>query len=60
LPKSAKFGVYTAYKYYRNLLNKIAKTEPEEILNKRIRIDDFSKLFIVSKSYIRYQLNMTL
>jgi phytoene/squalene synthetase len=60
LPKSAKFGVYTAYKYYRNLLNKIAKTEPEEILNKRIRIDDYSKLFIVSKSYIRYQLNMTL
>jgi phytoene/squalene synthetase len=60
LPKSAKFGVYTAYKYYRSLLKKIAKTEPEEILNKRIRVDDFSKLFIVSKSYVRYQLNMTL
>jgi 15-cis-phytoene synthase len=60
LPKSAKFGVYTAYKYYRSLLNKIAKTEPQEILNKRIRVDDISKLYIVSKSYVRYQLNMTL
>jgi len=60
LPKEAKFGVYTAYKYYRSLLNKIAKTEPEEILNKRIRVDDFSKLFIIGKSYIKYQLNYML
>ena len=60
LPKSAKFGVYTAYKYYKSLLNKISKTQPEEILNKRIRVDDVSKLFIVGKSYVRYQLNLTL
>lgn len=60
LPKSAKFGVYTAYKYYKSLLNKINDTKPEEILNKRIRVDDFSKLFIVSKSYVRYQFNMIL
>jgi len=60
LPKSAKFGVYTAYKYYRSLLNKIAKTHHEQLLNKRIRVGDFNKLFIVSKSYVRYQFNMTL
>lgn len=57
LPKSAKFGVYTAYKYYKSLLSKINKIQPEEILLKRIRVDDFSKLFIVGKSYVRYQLN---
>ena len=57
LPKSAKFGVYTAYKYYKSLLKKIAQTEPQEILNKRIRVDNFNKLFIVGKSYVRYQLN---
>ena len=60
LPKEAKFGVYTAYRYYRSLLHKIAKTQPEEILNKRIRVDDFSKLFIIGKSYIKYQLNYML
>lgn len=57
LPKEAKFGVYTAYRYYRSLLHKIAKTEPEEILTKRIRVDDFSKIFIIGKSYVKYQLN---
>lgn len=57
LPKEAKFGVYTAYKYYKSLLNKINKTQAEEILNKRIRVDNFSKLFIIGKSYVKYQLN---
>lgn len=56
LPATAKFGVYTAYKYYKSLLNKISKTQPEKILSTRIRVDDFSKIFIVGKSYIRYQL----
>lgn len=56
LPASAKFGVFTAYKYYKSLLKKISHTQPEKILSTRIRVDDFSKLFIVGKSYIRYQL----
>ena len=59
LTKEAKFGVYTAYKYYISLLKKISKTQPEEILNKRIRVDDFSKLYIIGKSYVKYQLNYT-
>lgn len=60
LPKEAKFGVYTAFKYYKSLLKKISKTEPEEILNKRIRVSDFNKLFIIGKSYVKYQLNYML
>jgi phytoene/squalene synthetase len=59
LPKSAKFGVYTAFKYYKSLLSKINKTQPEEILNKRIRVDNISKLYIIGKSYVRHQLNLT-
>jgi phytoene synthase len=59
LPKEAKFGVYIAYKYYKSLLQRIARTQPEEILNKRIRVDNFSKLFIIGKSYVKYQLNYT-
>jgi phytoene/squalene synthetase len=58
LPKSARFGVFTAYKYYINLLYKIKKTHYTELLKKRIRIDNFSKMWIMSKSYVRYQLNM--
>lgn len=60
LPKEAKFGVYTAYKYYKSLLYKIEKTQPQEILSKRIRVNDLSKLFIIGKSYIKYQLNFML
>ena len=60
LPKEAKFGVYTAYKYYKSLLHKINKTQPEEIMIKRIRVGDFSKLFIIGKSYLKYHLNYML
>ncbi len=60
LPKEAKFGVYTAYKYYKSLLEKIKNIEPEEILIRRIRVGDFSKLFIISKSYVKYHLNYML
>ena len=60
LPSEAKFGVFTAYKYYNSLLKKISKTQPEEILNTRIRVDDFTKLFIIGKSYLRYQFNAIL
>lgn len=57
LPKEAKFGVYTAYRYYKSLLSKISNTQPEEIMGKRIRVGDFTKLFIISKSYVKYQFN---
>ena len=60
LPKEAKFGVYTAYRYYKSLLLKISKTQPDEIMNKRIRVGDFSKLFIIGKSYVKYQFNYML
>ena len=60
LPKEAKFGVYTAYKYYKSLLEKIKQTQPEEILSKRIRVHDWKKLFIIGKSYVKYQLNYML
>jgi phytoene synthase len=57
LPNNARFGVFTAYKYYKNLLLKIKKTHYTELLKKRIRINNFSKIIIMSKSYVRYHLN---
>jgi len=58
LPVEAKFGVYTAFRYYRSLMNKISKTHPEEFLNARIRISNPLKFVILSKSYLRYQFNI--
>ena len=57
LPVEARLGVYTAYKYYKKLLKKLKKTEAKKILDTRIRVSNPMKLFILSKSYIRYQLN---
>jgi|AntRauMFilla1563_2_1112583.scaffolds.fasta_scaffold01396_5 phytoene/squalene synthetase len=58
LPIEAKFGVYTAYRYYKSLMHKISKTQPDEFLSKRIRVSNPLKLLILGKSYIRYQLNI--
>lgn len=58
LPKEARFGVLTAYKYYWSLLKKIERTQAKNILLKRIRVPNPAKMLILLKSYFRYQLNM--
>ncbi|MGV7105416.1 phytoene/squalene synthase family protein [Flavobacterium sp. U410] len=58
LPVEAKFGVYTAFRYYKSLMKKISATQPNEFLNKRIRVSNPLKLLILGKSYLRYQLNL--
>lgn len=58
LPIKARFGVYVAYKYYLSLFKKIRKTHPQKILQQRIRIPDYGKIFIVAKAGIRSQLNL--
>lgn len=58
LPWKARFGVYVAYKYYLSLFRKIKRMQPQCILKARVRIPDYSKLFIVAKAGIRSQLNM--
>jgi 15-cis-phytoene synthase len=58
LPAKARFGVYVAFKYYFSLFKKIRSTEPEKIMEKRIRIPNAQKIYIVLKSTARYQMNM--
>ncbi len=58
LPIKSKKGVYVAYKYYLSLFKKIKQTKPELILEKRIRIPNYSKAFIVAKAGLRLQLNI--
>lgn len=58
LPNTAKFGVYTAYVYYKKLLAKLKDTPPSRILETRIRVNDYTKLTLLAKSYFNYKLNL--
>ena len=58
LPDEAKFGVYTAYKYYLRLLKKLKKTPSTQIKTKRIRVPNYQKVDVLARSFIRYQFNL--
>jgi len=58
LPLEAKFGVYTAYMYYKNLLRKLKRTKADEIREKRIRISNPMKMVLLTRSFVSYKLNL--
>ena len=58
LPIEAKFGVYTAYRYYKKLLKKLQKTPSLEIKNTRIRVSDYQKVELLARCYVKYRLNI--
>ncbi len=58
LPREAKFGVYTAYRYYYKLLKKLQQTPSMEIKNTRIRVPNYQKFGLLAKSYVTYKLNL--
>lgn len=58
LPVEAKFGVYTAYRYYKKLLTKLKKVPSAEIKNTRIRVPDHVKVSLLARSYVKYRLNL--
>ena len=58
LPKCARFGVYTAYKYYISLFNKIKQTSVESVLEERIRIPNEKKFYLLCSSAVKNQLKM--
>ncbi len=58
LPKSAKFGVYLAYKYYLCLFKKIRGIPAENILQKRIRVPNSEKFSLMMRSYVQYKTAM--
>lgn len=58
LPLEAKFGVYTAFVYYKKLLSKLKKTPSSEIKNTRIRVPDYQKFGLMAKCYVNYRLNL--
>jgi phytoene synthase len=58
LPIEAKFGVYTAFVYYKKLLNKLENTPCHEIGTARIRVSNYTKAGLLAKSFVSYKLKL--
>ncbi|UAB80994.1 phytoene/squalene synthase family protein [Marixanthomonas sp. SCSIO 43207] len=58
LPAEAKFGVFMAYRYYKRLLKKLQRTPAIEIKNTRIRVPNYEKFGLLTRSYVKYQLKL--
>jgi phytoene/squalene synthetase len=58
LPLEAKFGVYTAYVYYKKLLVKLENTPCHKIGTARIRVSNYSKAGLLAQSFVTYKLRL--
>lgn len=58
LPSEARFGVYTAYRYYNKLLAKLKRTPSLNIQNTRVRVPNYQKMSVFARSYVKYRLNL--
>lgn len=58
LPLKARFGVYVAYKYYYSLFRKIKTVKPGNILNARIRVPNYYKVYIVFRASVKNGLRL--
>ena len=58
LPLEARFGVFMAYLYYNKLLDKLKKTPALKIKSTRIRVPNYKKVELLTRSYVKYQLNL--
>jgi phytoene/squalene synthetase len=58
LPSSSRMGVYTAYRYYLSLFDKIKTASPQQLLTIRIRVPNFQKWLILLKAKMTVQFNI--
>jgi 15-cis-phytoene synthase len=58
LPKTSKKGVYAAYLYYKKLTKKIEKANAETLLEKRIRIPNLIKLWLLGYCILSRKLRL--
>lgn len=58
LPWKARFGVYTAFKYYYTLFEKIQRMQPNKVLEQRVRVPDYQKAYIVLRAKLNNSLNI--
>lgn len=58
LPWKARYGVYTAYRYYYTLFQKIQKAKPKVILESRVRVPDYQKVLIMMQARMEHKFNL--
>jgi len=58
LDKDSFFGVYIAFRYYKELLNKIKKVNMARLRKERIRISNFRKVSLILYSLIKFNLRL--
>jgi 15-cis-phytoene synthase len=58
LPKSAKMGVHCAYKYYLNLFYKIQNFPAKVITERRVRVSDKRKIYLLTTSAFQNSLGL--
>lgn len=58
LPENPKLAVYIAYSYYLTLLKKIEQTPAKSIMEKRIRISNATKFYILAKAILYNKLKL--
>ena len=56
LPNGVQLGVYSAYLYYLILFNKIKRLDVDELLKKRVRISNWTKLALLIKSLVEVKI----
>lgn len=58
LPIEARFGVFTAFRYYQKLLKKLKAVPSSKLKETRIRVSDYKKIELLARSYVKYRLNL--
>ncbi len=58
LPTSSRLGVYLAYIYYLKLFDKIRNVPSSRILTERVRIPDFKKMILLTKTYFMHRFRL--
>jgi len=58
LRRRVRLGVYLAYRYYYQLLLKIEKLSPEQLLARRVSLAKRNKILLLLKSIIRFRLGL--
>lgn len=58
LPEEARFGVYVAYTYFYQLLEKIDRTPAKNLVESRIRVSNRKKLFLLVQAFLKHKLRL--
>jgi phytoene synthase len=55
LPLNCRFGVYTAYRYYIKLLERLEQQPVSNLKTARVRVPDYTKISLLLRAYFRFK-----